>query len=385
MGKRLLFLTNFSSKDELSAPITSFSRAAFNAAKDLDIEFHINTNNETNVYQSKNPLCHSHVVEIYRNPFSKEVLTAYKQLTALLRTTHFDVIHCNTPIGGFLGRVCGAKAGVNTIIYQAHGFHFWRGAPLKNWLFYYPVEKWLAHYTDALITINKEDFELAKAKMHLRNGGKIYYVPGVGIDMSLYQHTTTSRDAIRQSVGLGIEDFIIIAVGRLDKNKNNRVLIEAASRLPASVHIVFCGDGDEREHLLRTARTLNCSDRVHFLGNRADMAELYHMSDCFVSSSHREGLSRSLSEAVASGLPCVVSNIRGNTDLIQDGEGGYLCDPNDVDSFASGINRLARDKDLRNKMGVANLKTISGFDKATAEDAMKAVYREIFKAIDTKD
>ena len=181
--KKILFISNISKK------ITNFSIPSIIAAQSLGYEFHLAANysafdDDASKYNVK-----IHHLDLARNPFSVKNIRAYKQLVNLIQEEEFDVIHCNTPTGGVLGRLCGKKAKVKKIIYSAHGFHFYNGAPLINNTLFKWVERWLAHYTDAIITINKEDFEAAQ-KFRLRNGGKVYYVPGVGVDTNSYQLET---------------------------------------------------------------------------------------------------------------------------------------------------------------------------------------------------
>ncbi len=123
-----------------------------------------------------------HQVDFVRNPFDFKNIRAYRQVTEIIKKEKIEIIHCNTPIGGAVGRLAGKKCGIKKVIYQAHGFHFYKGAPKLNWIVYYPVEKYLAHFTDALITINTEDFRISR-KFNLKKNGQKYYVPGVGINL----------------------------------------------------------------------------------------------------------------------------------------------------------------------------------------------------------
>ncbi len=375
---KLLYIVNYASPTVRVKGVNSFWRTAFKASQELGYEFHTNTNSQEIVDTNENENIHYHVVEIYRNPFSKEVLKAKRQLDKLLKSEKFDAIHCNTPIGGVLGRICGKKAGVPRIIYQAHGFHFYKGAPKLNWLVYYPIEKWLAHYTDALITINQEDYELAKNKFHLRNNGQVYYVPGVGIDLHAIQSVRADRTAVRASLGLKNDDIVLISTGRLDANKNNETTIRAVAEVP-NVILLLCGEGELREDLEALAESLGIADRVLFLGNRTDIMELYQAADVFVMMSFREGLSRSIMEAMASGLPCIVSKIRGNVDLIEDGIGGYLCDAKDVQSLAASITKLAADSELRRKFAAANLERVRSLDVGFTTTRMREIYQEVLR------
>ena len=161
--KKLLYITN------ISIGVSSFSVAAVRAAEELGVEFHLAGNFDGTTKESlrKNEKEYGvklHQIDFIRTPYDLRNIKAYKQLVQLIKREKFDAIHCNTPTGGVLGRLAGKKCKVRKIIYQAHGFHFYKGAPKKNWLIYYPIEKWLAKYTDALITINNEDYETIYCK-----------------------------------------------------------------------------------------------------------------------------------------------------------------------------------------------------------------------------
>ena len=372
---KILFISNVTNR------ITSFATASIAASHNLGLEFFQAANwrdtdpefirSEEEKYGIKiNNFC------ISRNPFASSNLTAYREIVDLIKRENIDFIHCNTPTGGILGRMAGKKCGVKKVIYQAHGFHFYQGAPKKNWAVYYPIEKMLARYTDAIITINKEDYELAKKKFRLRGNGSVYYVPGVGIDLSQFEINKNIRAEKRAELGLNDTDFVIISVGELNGNKNNAVIISAMEKLRKdNVHYVLCGVGDRQDELQRSADGAGLHGNVHFLGYRKDVKELYQAADCFVMPSFREGLSRSVMEAMASGLPCVVSKIRGNTDLIEDGRGGFLLAPTDADGFASAIERLCGDRALCDEMSRYNLEKIKEFDVSVVEDGLTKIYK----------
>jgi len=374
---KVLFITNMANK------IGSFSIASINAAHSADISFHMAacwnlTGNELEKLQ-KDFNVQLHHINLVRSPYSLQNYKAFKQLVKVIHDEHIDYIHCNTPTGGLLGRLAGKKCKVKKVIYQAHGFHFYKGAPKKNWLLYYPVEKWLARYTDALITINQEDYALAKSKMKLRNGGNVYYVPGVGIDTAQYNNETSSREKKRIELGIPKNAVVLISVGELNANKNNRVIISAMEQLKRDdVHYFLCGVGEMETSLRKQADEAGLHNNVHFLGYRNDIKELYKMADCFVMSSFREGLSRSIMEAMASGLPCIASRIRGNTDLLENSEGGFLCDPTDISAYAEKINLLAGDAAMREAMGRNNLIAVQKFSTETVTDEIRKIYAAEF-------
>lgn len=302
---------------------------------------------------------------------------AVKNLSDVIVQGNVSVIHCNTPIGGMVGRLCGRKYKIDKVIYTAHGFHFYNGAPLFNRTVLKWAEQLMARWTDAIITINREDYEAAK-RFKLKRGGKVYFVHGVGIDTAAYTPSAETRASKRAELGLGEEDFCVVSVGRLDANKNNETLIRAIGKLEnKNVRLIICGDGEQRERLTDLMAELGVADRVTLLGNRNDMAEIYCAVDALAMASFREGLSRTLMEAMASGLPCVASKIRGNVDLIEDGVGGYLRAPNDVDGFAEAISKLASDAELCAKMRESNLETVKSYDVSVVEKEIREIYREV--------
>lgn len=323
---------------------------------------------------------------ISRNPIAKSNIAAYKELVDYVRKENIDYIHCNTPTGGILGRLVGKRCNVKKVIYQAHGFHFYKGAPKKNWLLYYPVEKILARWTDAVITINREDFELAKSKLKLKKGGKVYYVHGVGIDTTAYERDAKRRESKRAELGLSENDVVLISMGDLIERKNYDTAIRAVAmaNIPALQYFI-CGKGPEEEKLKALAESLGVSEQIHFLGYRSDIKELLSAGDIFLFTTKQEGLPRSMMEAMASGLPCVVSGIRGNTDLLEGTEGGYLCETTDTSAYAEALKLLANDKALREKMGRANLITIQQFSTETVKDEISELYAEEFGGVSSLD
>lgn len=310
-------------------------------------------------------------VPLIRSPYNLKNILAYKTLCKLIKEKNFDTIFCHEPVGGAMGRLAGHKCNCK-VIYTAHGFHFYKGAPLLNWLLYYPVEKWLARYTDVLITINQEDYAFAKRKMKLRNGGKVYYVPGVGIDNHKFSKATIDMSAKRRELGIPEDAVLLLSVGELNNNKNHETVIRAIADM--NLYYIIAGRGELQDKLENFIDTQKLRGRVKLLGFRSDVKELYEAADIFVFPSFREGLSLSLMEAMASGLPCVASRIRGNVDLIEDGINGFLCNPQDVSEFAEKINVLAANAALREKMGRTNLMTIQNFDTETVIREMQNIY-----------
>ncbi len=366
-------------KSRESIKLSTVNRPCLNAAKDMgyDLILGVNRDNPQELSCDELPLaCYdSHT---YRSITAfKDNKIAYKNLCNVLKNNDVEVIHCNTPIGGLVGRLAAKKHKIKKVIYTAHGFHFYKGAPLFNRTVLKWAEKWMAHHTDAIITMNREDYEAAK-QFKLRNGGKVYLVHGVGIDLSLYENLNVDREEKRKELGLKSTDVAFISMGDLIARKNYSVAIRAlAAAGNENAHYFICGKGPLIDELTKLSEDLGVSDRVHFLGFRTDIKELLVAADAFLFTSLQEGLPRSMMEAMASGLPCVVSKIRGNVDLMDNGTGGYLCGSADVDAFADSIKKITEDEELRKQMREYNLEHIKEFDVSVVEKEIREIYKEV--------
>lgn len=368
---KLLYVTSLSGRR-----INGFMRSAILAAKELGIDFTMACNMDGADKEGYEEDCKTYGikavhVDFARNPLSKKNITAHKQLSEIIRGGGYDVVHCNTPIGGVLGRICAHEAQIPTVIYQAHGFHFWKGAPAKNWLMYYSVEKALAHWTDILITINQEDYERAK-KFHLHKGGKLILHPGVGVNIANFQDVEVDRSQNRAELGVKPDQTVFITVGELIDRKNHDILIDAMKKLNKSdTVLLIAGAGENMNKLQSKIDREGLQSTVKLLGYRTDVKELLKASDCFVFSSFQEGLPGALMEAMASGLPCVASNIRGNTDAL--GDSPFMFAPNDCDQLVLHMEKML-DPDVRYAEAEKNKVRVQKFDISEAVSAYKAIY-----------
>lgn len=246
----------------------------------------------------------------------RDIIQAYQQVKQLCDKEQYRIVHCHSPIGGVIARLAAKdsrKKGTR-VIYTAHGFHFYKGASVMNWLVFYPIEKICSYWTDVLITINREDYQRAKKKFHAK---KIVYVPGVGVDMEKFKPGQISVEEKRNEIGVNPNDIMLLSVGELNKNKNYGMVIRALHELQIP-NIKYCiaGKGELKDSLQQLVHEFCMDEQVLFLGYRTDVAELYQAADLFVFPSHREGLSVALMEAIASCTPVVCSRIRGNEDLV---------------------------------------------------------------------
>jgi len=320
-----------------------------------------------------------------RSPFNKDNIKAYSKLKKIIDTYNYRLIHCHTPVGGVLTRLAARRARKKgtKVIYTAHGFHFYKGAPLKNWLLYYPVEKWLARYTDCLITINEEDYELARKKRF--QAGSIKKVDGVGVDINRFKPLAEEEKlALRQEYGFNEKDFIIICVGELNANKNQDLVIKAVKMLKEEIpdiKLLLAGRGDMEKQYRKMAEKLGVKDNVLFLGYRRDIPELLSISDVAVSSSRREGLPVNVMEAMATGLPLVVTDCRGNRDLVQNGENGFVVGINDAEGMAERIEALLVNKSLRVIFGDRSKDKINIYKIESILEEMSRIYKMVLGGI----
>lgn len=316
--------------------------------KNKGYEVHVATNGKEEI-----PYCDKkHTVSFERNPFEKNNINAYKELKKIIENEKFDLIHTHTPMGSVLTRLAAMKARKNgtRIIYTAHGFHFYKGAPKQNWLVYYPIEKILSTLTDDLITINQEDYDIAKNKFKMKN---IYHVNGVGINKDKFKRTMSNDEKIQLRKELGIDEnnIVLIYVAEISKRKNQEMLINVMEKLQdENIKLLLVGSDSLGGKINKLISEKNLGDRVHLLGFRKDIPNLIEISDIYVSTSNQEGLPVNIMEAMNMEIPVIATNCRGNRDLILDRESGFLVPLNDVDNFVDKIKTVLREKSLVEKM-----------------------------------
>lgn len=378
--KKVLILASVASM------IDQFNMRNIAVLKKLGYEVHVaanfengSTSSNERISKFKKELSNLNI-PYYHIDFSRKIINiaknikAYKQIKKIMIENKYEFVHCHSPIGGVCGRIAAKKTNTK-VIYTAHGFHFFKGAPLLNWIIYYPIEKILSYITDILITINKEDYELAIKKMKAQ---RIYYLPGIGVDIMKFQNTSVNTNEKRLEINIPIDSVMLLSVGELNKNKNHEVIIKAISELNnPNIHYCIAGRGKLSEYIKKLCYSLNVSKQVHLLGFREDIAEIYKIADIFCFPSYREGLSVALMEVMSVGLPIVCSNIRGNVDLIKDEKGGYLFTPNCIDELKIKISQLVDDSRMRENMKKYNQTFIKNFDYIVVEKKMLEIYGEI--------
>ena len=312
-----------------------------------------------------------HQIDFHRNACElhkfKKPLSPMREVLSM---GDVEAIHCQTPVCGVCGRIIGRQMHLK-VIYTAHGFHFYKGAPLMNWMIFYPIERILAHDTDTLITINHEDYRRAQ---HFK-AGRVEYISGAGVDLTRYKTAVHTRGEVRQALGIPQEATVFISIGELNRNKNHAVLLEALARLhDPSLHLVLVGQDHLSGALQRRAQALGVQFQVHFTGFRDDVPDLLHASDVFCFPSKREGLGFTAIEAMAAGLPLITSDRHGILDYSKDGVTGYTCSPGDVKGFARAMQALAGDDLKRRAMGTHNRTVAEQFALPQVLDQMREIY-----------
>lgn len=319
--------------------------------------------------------CEVFNIEFQRTPLSKRNYHAYKKLKMLIKTGEYDLIHTHTPIASACVRLACKREKNTKVIYTAHGFHFHKGAPLKNWLIYYPIERYLSKYTDVLITINNEDYERAKRSFR---AAKNSYIPGVGLDTKSFDNLKVDKLTKRKEIGVPEEAFLILSVGELNKNKNHETIIRAVAKLNnPNIHYVICGRGPLKSKLKELTRELGVDKQVTLLGFRKDVAHICQVADIFAFPSKREGLGMAALEAMASRLPIITSNVHGIVDYSIDGKTGFCNSPTDVDAFVTSIEKLFVDEDLRIRIGQYNKDYVNKFSLEIVTDKLASIYKNV--------
>lgn len=318
-------------------------------------------------------------LSIERSPLRLNNRRAYQELKGIIKEQNYSIIHCHTPTAGVLVRLA-AQAARRTgtkVIYTAHGFHFCRGSSILNWLIYYPIEKKLSSYTDCLITINSEDYNLAVDKGF--KAKQIAHVHGVGVNTLQFKPVQKiEKWRLRQDLDYRTDDFILFYAAEFNKNKNHQLLIRAIALIKEQVpqiKLLLAGQGPLLESLRKLASELGVASMVHFLGQRNDIASLLPMCDVAVASSLREGLPVNMMEAMACGLPIVATQNRGHSELVVSGVNGFIIEHDQVFDFASRLLQLNVSEDLRQRMGAESVDMVKKYALAQVARELSDIYK----------
>lgn len=309
---------------------------------------------------------------------------AIQQLKRVIDEEEIALVHCHTPIGGMVARLAARLSRRKPyVVYTAHGFHFYDGAPLQSWLLYYTAERFLARCTDQLITINREDCRRAKT-FRLKKGGTVTQIHGVGVDFERFQQRLDLREPMRQTMGIPEGGFHIVTAAELNENKNQQVVIQAIAALDdPDIYYSICGGGPGEAALRELIAARHLEGRIRLLGHRDDMDAVLQSADCFAFPSLREGLGVAAIEALGCGIPVLASDNRGTREYMQDGVNGFVCKATDVKAFADAIRRMKADAQLRRQLSQNCRESVrANFSLEDTDRRMRLVYQTALEAIE---
>ncbi len=369
--KKILFIAHMISH------IKCFHIPHIEALKAMGYEVHVMTNAEG----EELPCCDKlYDLDIVRSPFSIKNIKIIKEAKKIIDSEGYELIHSHTPMGGVIGRlsaVTARKKGTK-VFYTAHGFHFYKGAPLINWLIYYNVEKILSFFTDCIITINDEDYSGAKKKFETRKTA-VKKINGIGVNLERFTPLSL-EEKLQLKKRYGYENnFLIIYVAEFIERKNHRFFITNLKdiiKLIPNVKLLLCGTGELFAEMNNYAQEIGVNKYTDFLGFRTDVSDLYAISDILITTSFQEGLATNVIEGIAAGLPVIATNIRGHYDIVENKKNGYLFPVNDKEKFISAIQNLANNENLYNKFSKNAVERSKDFDLENSIKQMKEIYKE---------
>ena len=321
--------------------------------------------------------CKVFQIDCFRSPLNKNNIKAIKQLRKIVIDNNYDIVHCHTPVASAITRLACRKFRKDglKVFYTAHGFHFFKGAPLKNWLIYYPIEKLLSYFTDVIITINKEDYKRAK---RFFNAANTYYIHGVGFDTDKFLNCIVDRNKKLNELGVDNKAFVLLSVGELHDRKNHQIVIEALNILKDNdIVYIIVGSGINQSKYEKLISEYNLQNNVKIIGFRNDIDEMCKSVDCFVHPSIREGLGIAPLEAMASGLPLIAADINGIKDYAVDGITGRCVNPRNVNQMCSAILEMKNNDSFRKVCAENNIKIAKNFDQKISNEETKNIYLSV--------
>lgn len=328
--------------------------------------------------------CNIFDIPFSRNPASLKNVKAFRELVKIYEMNEYDIVHVHTPVASVYGRLLKVKFPKIKTIYTVHGFHFFQGASWINWAIYYPIERLMARFTDVAITINSEDYKRAKY-IGIK---EVYDTNGVGLDLSYYNKSLYDKQKSREKFGLKEDDFVIVMIAEVNKNKNHEQMVKAVNQLVKqgkSVKVLCAGDGPLLNFIKEEIERLNLSKIIQMLGFRTDINEIISCADVGLLMSYREGLPRNIMELMAFGKPVIGTNIRGIRDLIDEGKNGYLVEVGDYMQTYCALNALMSDEKLLGKMSECAFDRVNKYSVESVvgellEVIRGGVYYERYKA-----
>lgn len=324
---------------------------------------------------------HHYDVDIHRSPFSFQNIKAIKALKKLIDKEQYDLVHCHTEMGGLCARLAAISARKKgcKVIYTSHNYPFYKGASMVAWTVFYSVERMLAPLTDAVVTINEEDYQITCK--HRFAIGPNFKIDGVGVNLERFSPVSTEEKMkLRDEVGVPKDAFVLLYTAQFIPRKNHEMLIKQVPMIRESIptlKVLFAGNGPIFEEMKALANNLGVSDCISFLGGRGDIDRLCRVADLHVATSKLEGQGINNIEAMACGCPLVVSRVRGHRDVCIDGKNGFLFDLDKPQDMSAEIIRLYNDKDLYHRISEFNKKDASRFDVKREVAAMASIYKQV--------
>ena len=307
------------------------------------------------------------------------------ELYRLIRRERLDIVHVHTPVAAALGRIAARMAGVPIIIYTAHGFYHhenmrWRNRQVCVW-----TERLLGKATDTLLTQSQED-ALSAVQDGIRPDGKVAWI-GNGVDMTQFQPGPPRPEA-KASFGIPPAAPVVGFMGPIIAEKGVLELVEGFEQALKSVpdaYLLMAGDVINGDRDLRTKEIIRAriekaklASRVIFAGYQEDISSFMQAIDLFVLPSHREGMPRSIIEAMASGKPVVATNIRGCREEIVHNVTGLIVPLRDGEALGKAMARILSDPALARRMGDAGRQRVEArFDERLVLDREVQVYQKL--------
>lgn len=382
--KRVLFVTT------ISGFLPQFEKNDVKLLKQMGCQIHYASNFTNPIYAfdktelEKNGVA-LHQIDIEKSPAKiNKNIKAIKQLIKIIDENDIDIVHCHNPMGGVAARIA-ARAGKRKpkVIYTAHGFHFYKGAPIMNWLLFYTAERFLARYTDIIVTINREDYIRAK-KFRLKKNGEVYLIHSVGVDKEKFAPRPELRETKRAELGIPADAFHIVTAAELNENKNQKLVIEAVAALKNkskidadkayNIYYTICGKGPNEDKLRELIKAYGLENNVSLLGYRTDMDEILQTADVFAFPSIREGLGVAAIEALMCNVPLIAADNRGTREYASDGNNGIVCRYDAVDEFEEAIELLYGNTAYRKRMADRCRESVKKFTIEEVEKTMTKVY-----------
>lgn len=318
------------------------------------------------------------IVDLKRSPLSPHNVRGFIQMKNYLKKNKYDFIITNEPVMGMVTRFASVslrKSGTK-VIYFAHGFHFWKGAPILNWLLFFPMEKIASYFTDVIVTMNREDYLLAKKTF---GSASIKYIHGIGIDLSKFDFSNALRTKKREQLGVLDDEIMIFSANELTNRKNVMFALQVINTLVLkgyrNVKYFVRGQGPLEKQMQNYIKANKLEQNVCLLGYGKDILEMDCASDIFLFTSKQEGLPVAVMEAMSCQLPCVVSDIRGVTDLIENGKGGYVCKLCHINDFVQSIEKIIKNKEKEN-LTKNNKNTLKLYDRSSVFSDIYGILQE---------